>query len=509
MGLFVFVAWPAANVHAQAVPQQEEEAEPPAAAAPTAEPPAPAPAPAPAKVEPPPAVPARDLFFRQPNEIAKEGWKATIYGFVEFDGIYDTTRSFNEAEGSGLIQRTYVAVKNADGSQTNYMNQLYHNGRAQFTARNSRIGVKVAAPEFDGMRPSAALEVDFMASPSSGIGAPGNVSEGSFYNNGVFRTRQAWLKFESDYIDLLAGQTYYLFGIQPSFQPCAVEYLGLPNMIFGRTPQIRLSHTFRTDPVNVEIAVGAMRPPQRDSNLPEGQGALKILINGWKGIHTPGSGGTTADPLAIGFSGAYRRFGVDTFMASPITSSTKVTGWGLAADLLLPIIPVTGPKDRGNALTLNGEFTIGAGDGDLINGTNGGSKMPTALPVVAPATTGAPYTANVDNGMVVYDAAGNLRAIKWRTFIAGVQYYLPPSGRAFVSANYTQGNSSNIVTVNADGSNNKTSVITKSQYFDGNFFFDIVPAIRLGLTYHYAVQTYGDGNKPRNQRGMGSFWYFF
>jgi hypothetical protein len=218
--------------------------------------------------------------------------------------------------------------------------------------------------------------------------------------------------------------------------------------------------------------------------------------------------------MAIGVSGAIRHFKVDSFMGAPITSSATANGWGFAVDALIPVIPVTDSKHRGNALTLNGEFTIGAGDGDLLNGTSGGAKFPTALAAVAPATTGAAYAPDIDNGLVTYDANGVLRLIKWRTFMAGLQYYLPPSGRAFVSVNYTQGDSSNIIQGDAtNGSvpsadNNKTA-IKQSRYFDGNFFYDIVPSVRLGLTYHYGQQTYGDGNKPHNHRGMGSFFYFF
>jgi hypothetical protein len=455
------------------------------------------------------------LFSRQAYEIAKNEWKATIYGFVEFDAIHDTTRSFDaEAEGNGVIARTDAYA--------------YHNQRTQFTARNSRLGVKVEAPRFEGIKPSAALEVDFMASPagySGPLAASGqkyekgasNLSEASFFNNGVFRMRQAWMKLETDYVDLLAGQTYYLFGNQPYFFPCTVEYLGLPSMIFGRTAQIRLSHTFKSDAVSLDVAVGAMRPPQRDANLPEGQAAINFMINGWKGIHTPGSGGTKADAAAIGLSGTARRFKVDDLAQGPNTATTA-NGFGFAADALIPVVPVKDSKDRSNALTITGEFTWGKAYSDLLGGLTGmntGGGQLRMWPDVIPLGDDkqAIYPADVDYGPVIYTRTGILRRIEWMTAMAGLQYYLPPSGRAFISFNGTYGHSPNIIDPKSHPGYNVGNVFTTALYADANFFFDITPSARLGLSYHIARQYRynedGVEQKPHHQRFMGTLLYFF
>ncbi|MDP8999963.1 MAG: hypothetical protein M3O46_07620, partial [Myxococcota bacterium] len=269
----------------------------------TAEPPAESAPPAPQLAEPAKASP----WFARPNYEVSVGkddakWKAQIYGFAEFDAVNDSTRSFNDSQSVNQIAR-----------DTAYAGQV---GRTQFTARNSRLGVKVTAPKFEGLKTTGVVEVDFMANPGafSTAGYPlsasgAGISEASNYNNGVFRTRHAYVKVEDDVVDILAGQTYYLFGNQYLFFPCSAEFLPLPNMAFGRTTQLRLSKTIDTDEkdknsgVKVDIAIGAMRPPQRDSAIPEGQAALRLGFKGWQGIHTPGSGGTTADPLMIAVSG--------------------------------------------------------------------------------------------------------------------------------------------------------------------------------------------------------------
>jgi hypothetical protein len=65
----------------------------------------------------------------------------------------------------------------------------------------------------------------------------GAISEGSLYTSATFRLRHAYLKLENDVV----------------------------NVLLGRTPQLRLPKSLKTDAVDIDLTVGAMRPPQRDS----------------------------------------------------------------------------------------------------------------------------------------------------------------------------------------------------------------------------------------------------
>jgi hypothetical protein len=286
-------------------------------------------------------------------------------------------------------------------------------------------------------------------------------------------------------------------------------------MIFGRTAQFRVSRGFKSDAVSLDLAAAAVRPPQRDANLPEFQGSLNLMFNRWKGMHTPGSGGTKADPAAIGLSGTARRFKVDDLAQGPNTA-TSANGFGFAAELLLPIVPVKDSKDRGNALTLNAEGTWGKGYSDLLGGLTGmntGGGQLRMWPDVIPMGDDkqAVYPADVDYGPVIYTKSGILRRIEWRTLMVGLQYYLPPSGRAFISVNGTYGKSPNIIDPKTQY--NIANVVTRALYADANFFFDIVPSARLGLSYHIARQTryddYQVSQQPHHQRFMGTMLYFF
>jgi hypothetical protein len=315
---------------------------------------------------------------------------------------------------------------------------------------------------------------------------------------------------EDDVVDVWAGQTYYLFGWQNYFFPCSLEFLGLPNQAFGRTTQVRLAHTFETDPVSVDVAVAALSPAQVDSEIPDGNAGLRLGLNHWKGISTPGNGGTTALPLSIGVSGTVRQFKVNAFAPPPTQSSNSATGWGVSLDALVPIIPAKDADDRGNRLTLTGSFVVGTGIGDLINAT-GGATFPT-LPNPALANPPPLYTPNIDNGIVTFDQAGVLHTIDWQTFMVGIQYYLPPTGRVIVSANLTEASSKNMDQLFPKQGREielLSRVARLSRYIDANVFWDATPAVRLGASFQYTTTEYVDGETPRNLRYMAQALYFF
>ncbi|WP_394839824.1 hypothetical protein LVJ94_23335 [Pendulispora rubella] len=481
---------------ATAAPPAQTPPPAPAPAAPAAPPasaaPATTPAPAPAGKPPPRPNGKGKRGFASVSEFARSPytvkigdpeseWKISIYGFIEFDIMHDSTRSYNDSAGSTVIQREDVLAG--------------QKGRTTFTARNSRLGFRMESPEFHGIRPSAVLEGDFMGNQ------PPNISESQLFNNPTFRVRHAYVRLLNDYVDVLGGESYVLFGAQPYFFPASVQYLPVPNQVLHRSMQLRLSHTFKTDPITVDIGAAAVRPIQRDSTLPEGQAALRIIANNWKGLHTPGSLGTTADGAALSVSGLVRSFRVNEFSANPTTTKTE-TGWGVSIDALLPVIPVPDADKRGNALTLNGSFVVGGSIADQMGMTAGVTQPP------LPNPPGGTYTSDVDNGLVVYDRGGTLHTVDWRSFVVGMQYYLPPSGRVFISSNFTQGESRNVTGLVTDPAQMR-SVYRLQRYFDANIFLDITPAARIALSYQWTWQRFLDGASAENQRYMFGMYYLF
>jgi hypothetical protein len=424
-------------------------------------------------------------------------WTTRVYGFVEVDVVHDTTQGMNDLGGwaSTAIPKDYTYAGSRD--------------RTQLTARNSRLGLAVGAPEYDGVRAAGLIEVDFMGMP------PAETNEARLITMGTLRMRIASVTLESDYVDVLAGQSWTLFGWTPSFLPASSLLLPMPGEIFKRDVQVRISHAFKTDPINVELAVSGNRPPQRDAGVPDVHGGLRVLFNGWKGIRTIGSVGTSLDALSLGVSGAGRRFRISDFEGTTAGTnpdprfSNQATGYGIAASALVPVIPARSVEEKGNALTLNGEFSTGTGYADLLGGlvSNGGGVS--SPDVGYPIVPGSPdkYVPNVPAGLVTYDNSGKLHTIDWQAFIAGAQYHLPPSGKVSLSFNYAQAKSNNVARWADPGQ--LPYIYTKTRYWDVNLFWDISPVVRAAASYQYLRQEFANGESAHNGRAELSGFFLF
>jgi hypothetical protein len=499
-----------------AAPAPAPEAAPPPAPPPPAEaPPPPPPAPpimvAPEPPPPPPAPPSAPITLTplahtpppsSPLTNVMSKFSATVYGFVEADGIYDSTQTFNDLAGNAVILHTPAPTTATPNPTAVYGAE---NGRTTFSARNSRFGVKLKGPETDTIKTSGIFECDFLgnqplASPNP-VGTPA-VSEASFYTSPTFRMRHYALKLETPVIDLLAGQYWQLFGWQSLFHPNTVEMQGVPGQIYSRSPQFRLSHMFKSDAVNVELAGAASRPPQRDSEVPDGQAGIRLAINNWKGMHTAGAAGSAIDALSIGFSTVGRYFKVPNLAAAP-TKAITINGYGYSVDALIPIIPASDVNHPDNALTLTGSFVYGQATADLYTGLNGGASSAT---LTAPAV----YPQDFDNGLVAFTSDGVLHAIRWESVIAGLQYYLPTPNRMWISANYSHMYSSDIKALETTGAgSNASKLFNKSDWADGNLFVEANAAVRFGLEYAYFHQNFLDGSTGKNSRVQFSAFYIF
>jgi hypothetical protein len=442
---------------------------------------APAPEPSPALVvaAPPPTAPPPSAT---PPPVAfvpvKSKWSLTIAGFLQIDAIYDSTQSFLDNTGGTLVQRPNTYLGDHD--------------RMTMSFRNSRFGVRLGAPDFWGVKASGFIEFDFLGNQ------PGGITEPAFFSNATMRARHVYLKLESEYVDLLFGQTWHLFGWQPYYNPNTAELQGVPGQLFSRSVQLRLSHMFKTDPLNVDVAAAAARPAQRDSAIPDGQGGIRFLLNGVKALHINGNGGAqSVDPLSIAVSGLVRQFRVKDFVANPKASMTA-TGWAVAIDALIPIIPASA-DDTGNKLTVQGSFQTGSGFNDQYLAFSGGITFPTLM-----SSTAATYAPNVDSGLVTYDAAGQLHTIDWTVYLAGLQYYFPPSGKVWISVNVSQLKSGNIATYGPP-----TGVFKKELWADGCLFWQTTAAVRFGVEYARFRQTYGDNVVATNHRAQFTGWFAF
>ena len=240
-------------------------------------------------------------------------------------------------------------------------------------------------------------------------------------------------------VDIVAGETVDVFGWQSFYSLCSLSWV--PAQITSRNPQLRVSKSFGVGgPVSLDVALEAARPAQRDAQVPDGMGAVRLSFNRWKGITTPGNSVTIASPLSFSVSGVTRQFNVNAFAPAPTQSSNHTVGWGVSFDFFLPVIPASDADDRRNKLTLIGSFVYGTGIADLMV-AGGGAKFPT-LPNSMQYNPPPVYNPDIDNGLVTFDLFGVVHSIDWWTAKVGLQYYMP--ARFILSLNATYAHSNNI-----------------------------------------------------------------
>jgi len=442
---------------------------------------------------PTPAEPKATDAASEGLSVSIHDWTLGIYGFAALNVMHDSTQSFGTAAGNTQLSRV--------GTFRGNNNQL------QFTARDSRFGLKIAAPATSWVKASAVLEADF------GSVQPVESNEQTAYITNPLRMRHFYIKAETPVVDVLAGQYHDLFGWGgKGFYPSTLAFLGVTGEIYHRQPQFRLSKTISSSAVDLEIAAAAVRPVQRAGGLPDGEAGLRLAINPWKGIGQQGYGQPQLSPLAIGVSGIGRRFEIAQFVEFP-GGSNKVNGWGIAVNGFIPVIPAKSVTDRSNALSLTGEFSRGTGISDMYNSDlTGGALFPT-LPNpqnrgVDPANPPPIYAPNIDSGIVTYDGNGKARTIDWQGFLVGAQYYLPiDKGRVWVSGNYSQVKSGNIVKLTPIAG--QSAVYKEARYVDGNLFVAISGALQIGYSFQLVEQTFADGVKAKNYRNEGGLHFFF
>jgi hypothetical protein len=412
---------------------------------------------------------------RRPPVYGKEGdWSITPYGYARLDAIWDSTQSFEDGYHPYLIQR--VGTYRGD------------HARSSLTARDSRLGVFIGAPTFAGLRSYAQIELDFF-----GI-TPSDVKRHDAVVFGPVRIRHAYYKLETPVVDVIAGQYWDLFGWGSHYFPATVAFLGVPGQVYHRDPQIRFEKGIHLGQLEIKPAVAVVRPGQKDSGFPDAQAGLKLAFDGWTGAAMSGLGRPNIAPVSLGVSGVYRRFEVPVFRPNPASESRTENGYGIHVGALIPVIPAEKVDDRGNALSLTGEFSAGTGIADLYTGMDGGHRFP-ILPNPQNMLPALPYPQNIDNGLVTFDRNFNLATINWRGFVAGLQYYLPvANGAIWLSGIYSQVESDNIreLTPSAD----LGGIFTKMEYIDASVGVEITPAILVGFSFQTVKQWFGDLTPP-------------
>jgi hypothetical protein len=422
------------------------------------------------------------------NTIMVSKLKVTFFGFAQADFEWNSTQSCQEFCSNFLIQKK--GTYRGDHS------------RMVFSPRDSRFGVRFAAPEEHGIRASGLLETDFFG--------PTTTTEQGTWANPVLRIRHAYFKLETPIVDFLVGQSGNLFGWASNYLITGAQEPGLPGQMYQRTAQLRVSKTIKSDAVTTELAIAANRPVQMDSGVPEGVAGVRLQFNKWTGYHTLYLSTSLTQPASIAVTGDLRGFRIPEFSTAPRGSIPK-SGGGVAIDGFLPIIPATKTSHDG-ALSVSGELVIGAGIQDMYTALGAAGTVNAAIPPATPGGTPGVYVPNFDPGFAAYDAAGNLELIKWTSYMVGAEYYPPGlEGRLGLFANYGHMQSSNTKKFGGAMVNDPVLGRTreKETFVGAGAFVDPTKQTRVGLDFGVYSDHYVDGSNPKNYSVLSSMWLFF
>jgi hypothetical protein len=249
----------------------------------------------------------------------KPAVKVTPYGIVFFNGYTNT----------GAVNNTDVPLWAVAGS-----------GGTGATARQTRVGVRVAVPDALGARLSGVVEADFFGGfPAIGTGD----------NFGQLRVRLANARLDWTKTSLVLGQDWMVFAPQ---NPASLACAGIPLFAgagnpWARLPQVRVEYRGARllgqlavlSPSSGDFSSAFLAQPSSgmSSKVPFVQGRVALTSKSWRGTEKPGT---------IGASGHAGRSRV-----VPATGAARsIDSLGAALDWSLPF---------GRQVTFTGEAFLG------------------------------------------------------------------------------------------------------------------------------------------------------
>lgn len=425
-------------------------------------------------------------------------WTVGLYGVLEADGVYDSTRTF-----SNWPYNAGAANKNTASGNPATLNSL-SGSQMGFDVNGSRFGIMISSPLYQGYRVRGLLEMDFLST----TGTPAPVSGG--WDNPAPHLRQLWMDVETPgYGDLLAGKYWSLFGWQPYNLYNSVQIQAGPAEAYGLFPQARWYIIGHLEGTLLEPAV-SIESEEPAFGLPSFVEGLKWAVPGWPGEAMIGATGKGIEPLSLGFS----------MIETPLSGWTVGTGTSssptgfnelataYAIDAFLPVIPAR-YENPDSTLTLSGEFTSGAGDGFQFPGlTWGMGSYGNGSP-----GTALPFGTGVVNGQAFVP-------VQVQSWNINLQYFFSDHARTSIAMGIAHVSSGNLASqADAMGpsllsggslSNGMAKYLlpyNRNQYIHADLWHDFTPAVRMGVEAgQYQTDYVGGLSALDNRLMMG--WYF-
>lgn len=243
----------------------------------------------------------RKLELIQEEEVAKakaaaNKFDVTVYGRVKFDAAYDTARTSTGDWAAWVLPQP-----------------LGRDDELNLTARDSRFGIRLRAPQYKGLVTTGLVELDFLSATGTTSNSPNPRLRLAYVD---VANPQGWA--------LRAGQDWDLFGI---YHPNSLDagLLGNTGNPRGFRPQARVSKTIKvSDATRWVPAVALTRNIGQDldgGGQDDGSDTGFPAVQAGLAFHTLGAAGR---PLTLAVSGLY---GKETLDAPTERDATDYDSW--------------------------------------------------------------------------------------------------------------------------------------------------------------------------------------
>ncbi len=415
----------------------------------------------------------------------KESVKFYAGGYAALDLFADTTQGIEEIVGSTPVARPGTIAGDT--------------GRTIVSSRTSRFALGMITNR-GSLTTKGHIEADFMGyQPGVGNG----VSEAGYYQNPTLRLRHAYFLAEENGWSILAGQYWSLFGWQMDYISRTVSLPPMTGNLFARTPQLTIMKKLvNGDDDSVTFAVSVSRPSERDSEVPNLDGGIKIGLGGRKASYAYSNTPVRTFETSLAITGTLRQVAHPTKTASGYDTARKKVS-AIAVDFILPLIAMGTENDLGNTLVLAGEYTAGSGYGDHFPRWTGNILNPNgSLP--EGETIQQPF---IDSGLAgLASSDGSIQSVKLKTWNLNMQYHLPSMIGGWVTLGAAELASPNAKDLKASG----TAVVYDRQrgaYL--NIVHNFTAELRVGAEYALMQTRYVDDVQAQNHRVQLTTWYIF
>lgn len=358
--------------------------------------------------------------------------------------------------------------------------------------RRSRLGLTALLPDQENWPARFYVEFDFMGNRNSRsvFGA-----EDFYFTEPSFRFRHYYFTVEHGGWQILAGQTWSLFGWQPTYRTATVSAPAGPGVLSQRHRQFTAIKSFKPEEsLHWQLGLSFGSASEKAGGIPNVDLGVKLIQPQLRGLFSPANGQVRAEPLSLALSSTYRKFATGAINATS-QNLHKMTAYAGALNMLIPLIPVR--DGHAQSLTFTAEGSLGSGYGGSLSGWSGN------LPQF-PYSTESIET-HLNKGYGGFDAQGKFHLFQLRTWSSQLQYHFAKTW--ITTVGYSQ-----LQALNVRGLGPVPPGFTAYDHVSmgfANLMHDLSDQLRAAIEYSYLTTDYIDSTHQYVIRYQANLYYRF